>query len=417
LKRPILIITIGFIIGIIMGLYLNIAPFLFLISMILVFILKFIRIKSNKKYIRLLYLFIKNNIILLILVSSFLSSIYIIYSNKKYEKIYNYFNKTEIVSTIVSNKKETEYKNTYIIKLEDYNKIKLILRVAKNKNIELNYADKVKIKGEYILSEQDRNYGGFNYREYLKTEGIYGIFEADYIEVLEKDDLSAIKRFTNTIKQKIITNINKILPKDTRDLFLGILIGYDDNLSEDIQISFRKSSLTHLLAVSGSHIVYIITGLGFCLKLLKVPKKSVNILTIIFLILFMYIVDFSPSVVRASIMGIIFLISLILCRKNDLLITISISILLILIENPYKILNIGLLLSYFATIGIICGSKILVMKKESIGVKRIENYLKELVLVTVFANIFVIPITVYNFNTISLTFVISNLIAGILLDQ
>ena len=47
---------------------------------------------------------------------------------------------------------------------------------------------------------------------------------------------------------------------ETSRLFLGILIGYDDNLSEDIEESFRKSSLTHLLAVSGSHIVYIISG-------------------------------------------------------------------------------------------------------------------------------------------------------------
>ena len=56
----------------------------------------------------------------------------------------------------------------------------------------------------------------------------------------------------------------------------------------------------------------------------------------------MYITDFSSSVVRASIMGIILLISMILFRKNDIQTTISISILIILIENPYKILDIGL---------------------------------------------------------------------------
>ena len=57
--------------------------------------------------------------------------------------------------------------------------------------------------------------------------------------------------------------MNKILPADTSQLFLGILIGYDDNLSENIQESFRKSSLMHLLAVSGAHISYIILGLGY----------------------------------------------------------------------------------------------------------------------------------------------------------
>ena len=416
MKRPILIITLGFLIGIILGLYLNIAPFLFLILVFVTYIIKVIPIKSTNNYIRILNVFIKNNIILFIFISAFLSSIYVVYCNKKFEEVYNNFNQTEIIAIVISNKKESEYKNSYEIILEEYKGIKFILRVSKSKNVEINYADRIKIKGEYIVPEISRNYGGFNYREYLKTEGIYGIFEAEKVEVLESNKLSIIERFTNNLKQKIIYNINKILPQNTKDLFLGILIGYDDNLSEEIEESFRKSSLIHLLAVSGSHIVYIITGLGFILRLLKIPKRTRNILIVVFLILFMYIVDFSASVVRASIMGIILLSSLIFYRENDLLNTISLSMLLILLENPYKILNIGLLLSYFATIGIICGTKLKSKKEEESNLlKSLLNYLKELILITLYANIFVIPITVYNFNTISLTFVISNLIAGILI--
>ena len=416
MNRPILIITLGFLIGIILGLYLNMALFLFLILIFLTIIAKAMPSKSANNYIRILNVFVKNNIILLLLISSFLSSIYLVYCNKKYEEMYNNYKATEIIATVVSNKKESEYKISYIIELEHYNGIKLILRIPKNKNISLNYADKIKAKGKYVIPEQARNYGGFNYKEYLKAEGIYGVFEVVYIEILEEKNLNPIEIFINNLKQKLITNTNKILPQNTKDLFLGILIGYDDNLSEEIEISFRKSSLTHLLAVSGSHIAYIITGIGFCLRILKVPKKITNILTIIFLILFMYIVDFSPSVVRASIMGIIFLLSLIFYRENDLLTTISISILLILLENPYKILNIGLLLSYFATIGIICGIKIKPREERKTNLfNKILNYLNELLAITIYANVFVMPITIYNFNTISLTFVISNLIAGILI--
>ena len=416
MKRPILIITLGILIGIILGLYLNIAPFLFLFSILLALMVKIISIKGNNNYIRIVKIFLKNNIILLFLISAFLSSIYIIYCDNKFEAVYNSFNKTEVVATVISNEKESEYKNSYQIRLEENKDIKLILRVSKSKNISLNYGDKIKVIGEYIVPESSRNYGGFNYKGYLKTEGIYGIFEAERIEVVKHNNLSTIEMFANNLKQRIINNINKILPDSTRDLFLGILIGYDDNLSEEIQESFRKSSLTHLLAVSGSHIVYIITGLGFIFKILKIPKRIRNFFIVIFLILFMYIVDFSASVVRASIMGIILLFSLIFYRKNDLLTTISLSVLLILIENPYKILNIGLILSYFATIGIICGTRLKSKgHEEDTLLNKILNYLKELITITLYANIFVIPITVYNFNTISLTFVISNLIAGILI--
>ena len=354
----------------------------------------------------------------MILISAFISSIYLILQNNKYEKFYNNFNQASITAIVVSEKKETEYKNIYEVKLEEDPNIKFLLRISKNKNIQLNYADKIKVEGEYIVPEQSRNYGGFDYKQYLKTESIYGIFEAERIELIESNIFVGIAKYANNIKQKIIYNINKILPQNTKELFLGILIGYDDNLSGDIEESFRKSSLTHLLAVSGAHIVYIINGLGNSFKVSRVPKIVSNIVTIFFLLFFMYIVDFSASVVRASIMGIILLLSLILYKKNDLMNTISISIILILIENPYKILNIGLLLSYFATIGIICCSKILNKNKreEEISISRkIFNYIKELVLVTLYANIFVLPITLYNFNTLSLNFIISNLIAGILI--
>ena len=421
MKRPILVITLGFITGIILGLYLNIAPFIFVILILITIFIKFIDYKSNNNYIRILNIFIKNNIIIAFLISALISSLYLGLCNKCFETIYKEFNYDEIVGTIISNNKETEYKNTYKLKVEGikgFENINLILRVSKSKKITLNYGDKIKVSGEYIIPEGARNYGGFNYKEYLKTQKVYGIFDADKVEILKHNNLNFIEQFSNKVKLKIIENFNKILPEDTNQLFLGILIGYDDNLSENIEESFRKSSLTHLLAVSGAHIAYIIVGVKFFFEMLKIPKKITNLITIILLIFFMYITDFSSSVVRASIMGIILLISTIVYRKNDIKTTISISILLMLIENPYKILDIGLLLSYFATIGIICFSKLNKNNKAEINLKeKIIKYIKEMVLITVFANIFVIPIMIYNFNTISLTFIISNVIAGILIGS
>lgn len=419
MKRPILVITLGFIIGNILGLYLNIAPFILLVLILIAVFFKIIDYKSNNNYTRIIKLFIKNNIIVIFLISALVSSIYRVFCNIKFEKFYKEFNASEIIATVISNNNETEYKNTYKVKVENlkgYKDINLILRVSKSKKINLNYGDKIKVSGEYIIPDEARNYGGFKYKQYLKTQKIYGIFEANKVEVLKYNNLSFIELFSNKVKLKIIENFSNLLPEETNQLFLGILIGYDDNLSEDIEESFRKSSLTHLLAVSGAHIAYIIVGVSFLFKKLKIPKRITQIITIVFLIFFMYITDFSSSVVRASAMGIILLMSMIFFRKNDIHTTISISILLILIENPYKMLDIGLLLSYFATIGIICFSRLNKKEKVQITLKeRFIEYIKEMILITLYANIFVIPIMIYNFNIISLTFVISNVIAGILI--
>ena len=417
MKRPILIITLGILTGIIVGLYLNIAPFVFCVLIFGTIIFKIVNFRSKTNYMRILKVFIKNNIILLFFISACVSSIYLINCRNNYEKIYREFNSNTIVATVISNKDETEYKYSYKIRLEEYEGINFILRISKNKGIELECGDKILIKGEYIVPEEAKNYGGFNYKEYLKTQKICGIFEGNNIEIICKNNVEKVELLANKLKQKIINNTNKILPENTRDLFLGILIGYDDNLSINIQESFRKSGLTHLLAVSGAHIVYIIAGISFLFIKFRLPKKVALIFTIVFLIFFMYVTEFSSSVVRAAIMGIVLLFSFLIYRKVDILTSISVSILVIILENPYKILNIGFILSYLATIGIICFSKFRNKKSEEEvnWYIKLTRYLKELISVTVFANICVIPIMIYNFNTVSLVFIISNLVAGVLI--
>ena len=193
--RPILIITLGFIIGILLGLYLNVAPIIFLVLIFFTTAINFINYKRSNCCIRIIKIFIKNNIILTCLISAFISSIYLAVCNKKFEKFYNEFNATGMTVTIISNNKETEYKNTYKVRIEDFKRFKdinLILRISKSKKITLNYGDKIKVSGEYIIPEEARNYGGFNYKEYLKTQKVYGIFDADKVEILEHRDLSFI---------------------------------------------------------------------------------------------------------------------------------------------------------------------------------------------------------------------------------
>ena len=73
MKRPILVITLGFIIGNIMGLYLNIAPFILLVLILIVVFIKIIDYKSSNNYIRIIKIFIKNNIILIFLISSLIA--------------------------------------------------------------------------------------------------------------------------------------------------------------------------------------------------------------------------------------------------------------------------------------------------------------------------------------------------------
>lgn len=403
--------------GILGGLYYHIVPFIILPFFALIIVLKNLKIQKYHCLIKLIKVWFPNNVLYLFLISYLIGSLYLQYCDSRYEKIYNQFLDKEIIATVVSSPKVTEYKNIYQIKVKEKG-IKFLLRIDKNKNVSLQYGDQIKVKGSYEKPESARNYKGFNYQQILKTQKISGIFEAEKIEIIDKNKAGYIAKLSNNVRQGIIYRIRQILPNQTSELFLGILIGYDDNLQEEIVESFRKSSLSHLLAVSGAHINYIMIGLAYCMVKFRIPKWLRNILTSLFLIFFMYLTNFSASVMRASLMGIISLLSLLVQRRYDLKTSMCFSILVILLENPYRILDVGLLLSYFATIGIIAFVSLQKKDKEDSKDKwssKIKKVLKDMIMITISANIFVIPIILYSFNTLSLNFILSNLIAGILI--
>lgn len=274
----------------------------------------------------------------------------------KVDKVINN-NKNELIGTIIDEKEEKSYKYVYIIKIESNNKIlngkKFILNFKKNNNIsKLSYGDKIKFYGEIIKINGKRNYGGFDYSLYLKTQKIYGSFEINNYTVISKNNNNFINNKINDFKQYIKNILNKYLKRNEADLCIGLLIGDRENILEDIEDDFKKSNLTHMLAVSGSHFVYIILGLTYIEKIIK-RKRFVKILTIICIVMFMNLTGNTASVVRSGIMSLIIIISSFLHRKSDIFVSLSIAIIIQLIDNPYVIFDIGLQLSYGGVIGIV----------------------------------------------------------------
>lgn len=416
MKRPILIATLGYILGIIWGLYLNIVPFIVISGIIYI-----IQLIIKHKFIKIIKTFINKNVIIFFCIFFLIGNVYIKCLEKDYSNFYKSLNKVKSIGTIISKKEEKDYSYTYKICLEKINDKKVknkkfYISIKKKSKNNIEYGDKIYFEGEYIKPEVQRNYKGFDYSMYLKSEGIYGTIKVDSnVTILKSNNLNFVSICSNTLRDKIIENTNKLFPENTKGVFLGILLGYDKYIPDEVKENFSDSSLSHLLAVSGAHVSYVVLGITILLKFISIPKNFKKTLACIFLILYLYIINFTPSVTRAVIMSIIAIMQVVLHRKQDIATTISFSSLLILMSNPYKLLNIGFLLSFAGTIGIIIFiEKFENLKKENIKIK-ILNTLKSLCFVTISAQILIFPITVYYFNTISLTFIISNLIAGIII--
>lgn len=339
----------------------------------------------------------------------------VLYLKNKYLEIYK-DDKSIISATavVIKGPSEGEYNYKYTVKARTgkYKNKKFIVYINKKNKKLLEYGDLIEIKGEYSAPEVARNYKGFDYSQYLKTLNIYGTIKVEESKIINKNQLSPILISINNIKEKMIDNANRNMPKRTANLLLGILIGERDNIQEDIIESFRTANLSHILAVSGAHTSYIILGITYLISKSKTPKRIGYIITIINLLIFIIITGASYSVVRACIMANVVIGAKICYRKENFFTSICISLIIILIQNPFAINDIGLKLSFMGTAGIVIFNKSIT----NFFIKlKIKQKIAEALSVTFSAQLMIMPITILNFNTISLTFFISNILASPLL--
>ena len=258
----------------------------------------------------------------------------------------------------------------------------------------------------------EKNFGGFSYKNYLKTLNIYGTINASYAKLIKNRDTSKIEIIVNELKDKINKNAKVSLNEDIYPIYLGLVLGDTSQLDEKIKDQFRISNMSHILAVSGMHISYIIMGSSIILSRTLGKRKS-KIMVIFILILYTLITGFSPSVVRASLMGIMVLLGSLLHRKNDIWNSIAISLFIILIYNPYLITSVSFQFSYAGTIGIILLNKN-VLKILNKGKER-KSKIKEIISICVSAQIFILPITIFHFNVLGIYFLLSNFLISFII--
>lgn len=411
--QPFCIAAIGTILGIVTGLYLNSIAFLICIILLNILII----IKFKKKYV-------KNIFIYLIFFICFF--IYIITLENKYEKIINIYGNKQIIikGIVVSNGEKTEYKTKYKVKVitvynnttkqlknENFN---IICNIKDSKNeTNLKYGDEIAFSCIFEIPDSQRNENGFNYRQYLKTQKIAGKvdIEKEDIKIIKDKQGSNIARIINSFRNNLLEKVYKILPNKEAGICVALLLGEKSGISNELEQSFREASLSHMLAISGAHITYILLGITLVLNFFNIHKRWSKIFICIFLLIFIFIAGGSPSITRACIMTILKLIADILFLKSNTYNNLAISAIIIFIFNPYAIFDVGLQLSYGGTIGIITFVDIFENISKNNSNIKILTYIKQTIIITISANIIIIPIMLYNFNTIYLSFIISNLLA------
>lgn len=271
--------------------------------------------------------------------------------------------KSSFIGKIKSPLEKTD-KFVRLIFQEEQSKEKILLYHFLNKEeIEeetlkpLKYGAICKISGEIKLPDSSTNPGQFNYQKYLLERGISFEIKLPSLEHIDCSGFHPL-HLIYSLRHKAISYTKALLSKETSAWINALVLGDDSLITKEIKEIFNRWSLSHILAISGLHVGLVI-GLLYVglVKFNLMTRERAEIIIIIFLPFYALLAGGAPSVWRASLMGLIFLILSKLQIKYSVTDILSIIFITLVTFDRYIIYNIGFQFSFLVTFGLFLSRK------------------------------------------------------------
>lgn len=271
----------------------------------------------------------------------------------------------------------------------------------------------LEVEGDYEIGDRLGVFGNFedirfnpfdSYSISKRRENILFKSYGDDCRIVEKTKVSFIEKIR--IKLKNIY-VNELGEKEGA-VALGLVLGDTSMVDYDTAEDMRASGLSHLFSVSGLHVGFMSSLIFLVFLIFRVDKKKSLFWVIIILLFYGALTGFPVGVVRASIMSIISLVAELMIKRYDRLNGLALAVIILLLIKPIDLFSASFLLSVGAMFGICCfyNSLTNIYKGDNFWVKRLVGG----VAVSLSANAFVLPISAYYFGSISILFVLANLV-------
>ncbi len=334
-------------------------------------------VEYHKVYLTRLKTILQSNLFYLIITFVLIGYVILFTKVIKYTAIYD--DETEFTG-VVSRYIQKDGNTTIYLD----SKQKIIVSIYDN--VDVSVGDKVKITGKVsdILPNTIPN--TFNYKEYLYNNHIYTKVVGDKITIMSHstNPLTKIK--------------NLVINRCKNNTYLMLFIcGDKTGMDTSIYNNFKNCGIAHLLAISGMHVSIFILILNKLLFFLN--KNLKNIIIILFLIFYSYLVNFTPSILRVVISFIIGVIlsysSIRISPVKKLLLTAFIIILI----DPFNVYSTSFQYSFSASLGVISTQN-----------HQKKNYLLNIIIISFYTLLFTLPITINLNYECNLILFISNLL-------
>lgn len=269
--------------------------------------------------------------------------------------------------------------------------------VTVNRYPEYQYGDELKITGKLAAPQE---FEDFNYKGYLAKDGIFAVTYLPKIELIERGRGNFIYAKTLQFKNKLRETIYQNLSPPQSSILGAIILGDKSKMSDELKTKLNITGVRHITAVSGMHVA-ILTGILMAgLMGLGLGRKTSFYSTIFLMSFYIILTGLQPSAIRAGVMGGILLLARYLGRMNLSARALVFAGAFMLAQNPLLLkLDVGFQLSFLATLGIIYLAPFL---KRRIKI--------EILAMTLAAQVFTLPILIYNFGYVSLVGILTNIL-------
>lgn len=243
----------------------------------------------------------------------------------------------------------------------------------------------------------------FAYDKYLAQNKIFAqCFRPQIKKINQTSNLSSFLK----LRQYFWQNLNIYLREPASSLAKAMLLDDRGEISQETKNDFARTGLSHLIAISGSHLVIIIWLVENLLFIFGLARKQIFYAIIFTLFFYLALIGFPASASRSVLMAIVALLGPFLGRKILSINNLLLSVVILTFINPYSLLyDIGFQLSFLAVLGLLnytewWQAKLIFLPK----------YFKETISVTLAAQTFVWPLIVYNFQLFSLVTLLANVL-------
>ncbi|KKT17340.1 MAG: hypothetical protein A2654_00090 [Candidatus Nealsonbacteria bacterium RIFCSPHIGHO2_01_FULL_43_31] len=272
---------------------------------------------------------------------------------------------------------------------------------------EYRYGDKLKITGRL---EAPPVFDEFNYKDYLKKDGIFTVMSWPKIEVLSSGSGSPVIKFLLSFKNKFKESIRRFISPPESGILEALIFGDEGGISKEWREKLNSTGTRHIVAVSGMNISIItllvlnaFLGLGFW-------RKQAFYFSAGLLILYILMIGAPASAVRAGIMGGILLCAQYLGKLSSAGRAVVFAATVMLFVNPLILrLDVGFQLSFLAVLGIIY-----LQPSMAKWLKRLPDPkifpLRATLAATLAAQTFTLPVLIYNFGYIPILSPIANIL-------